>query len=497
MTAPLKVGDKGSGLTCDEHDANIDRFLDRSNHTGTQDCSTITGLDACVSTLPTVTNLQALIDALELQVQNIESQLAVDGQVDDRIQALRDDLIQEINTVNSNLTALQSIVTDNTTNITANTAQITALNNLATSIQSAYQAADAALDTRVSLLETTVSNHTTLINTNTAGLAQELLDRAAQDNTLQNNINAEQSARIAADNTLQQNIDAEASARATAILSEQGDRQNADQALQNAIDTEETNRTNADGGLQTSIDNLQTQIDTINTQISGVASQPVGSILVSIQGITQPLINPGYLLCNGAAVDRVTYAALFAVIGTKFGIGDGASTFNLPNLQDRFLFGTTLAGETGELGGETQKALAAANIPTHSHPVIDPGHLHYVAHPAHGHGVIDVGHAHTIPDSSHSHAITNNNLMEEGGPSQTKLLVADGGDDRFEFYDTGTANVNLGGTGGSTSGIGIQTNATFGDSNPAFTGITTGDSGLGTPFTFTPSYMKCNFFIKT
>lgn len=39
----------------------------------------------------------------------------------------------------------------------------------------------------------------------------------------------------------------------------------------------------------------------------------------------------GFLLCNGAAISRTTYAALFALIGTTFGVGDGSTTFNLPN----------------------------------------------------------------------------------------------------------------------------------------------------------------------
>jgi len=49
---------------------------------------------------------------------------------------------------------------------------------------------------------------------------------------------------------------------------------------------------------------------------------------------------PGTLLCQGQAVSRVTYAALFAVIGTTHGAGDGSTTFNLPNTQGRFLRGS-------------------------------------------------------------------------------------------------------------------------------------------------------------
>lgn len=47
----------------------------------------------------------------------------------------------------------------------------------------------------------------------------------------------------------------------------------------------------------------------------------------------------GWLLCDGAAVSRTTYAELFAAIGTTYGVGDGPTTFNLPNAQGVFLRG--------------------------------------------------------------------------------------------------------------------------------------------------------------
>lgn len=52
----------------------------------------------------------------------------------------------------------------------------------------------------------------------------------------------------------------------------------------------------------------------------------------------------GYLVCNGAAVSRETYADLFAKIGTTFGSGDGSTTFTLPNLIDKFAQGSTTVG---------------------------------------------------------------------------------------------------------------------------------------------------------
>lgn len=63
-----------------------------------------------------------------------------------------------------------------------------------------------------------------------------------------------------------------------------------------------------------------------------------------IAGSTIP---DGWLLCNGAAVSRTTYAKLFAAIGTRYGSGNGSTTFNLPNFNGRHVLGTTNAGNLG------------------------------------------------------------------------------------------------------------------------------------------------------
>ena len=70
---------------------------------------------------------------------------------------------------------------------------------------------------------------------------------------------------------------------------------------------------------------------------------PTGSFIY-YGGIDVP---DGYLLCNGANVSRTTYANLFAVIGTKYGEGDGVTTFTLPNLDGRVLQGTNDTSEVG------------------------------------------------------------------------------------------------------------------------------------------------------
>lgn len=72
------------------------------------------------------------------------------------------------------------------------------------------------------------------------------------------------------------------------------------------------------------------------------ADSPIGSI-IPFGGITAP---NGFLLCQGQAVSRTTYAELFAVIGTSFGSGDGSTTFNVPDLREATTKGVGLSGKS-------------------------------------------------------------------------------------------------------------------------------------------------------
>ena len=80
---------------------------------------------------------------------------------------------------------------------------------------------------------------------------------------------------------------------------------------------------------------------------SSIGINPVGTIIAYAANGDIP---KGYLPCNGAAVSRATYAALFEVIGTLYGEGDGSTTFNLPDLTDRFLEGSSTAGNVLSAG---------------------------------------------------------------------------------------------------------------------------------------------------
>ena len=114
-----------------------------------------------------------------------------------------------------------------------------------------------------------------------------------------------------------------------------------------------------------------------------------GENLTDIQGLNTGLIIPwtdasvptGYLECNGQAVSRSTYAALFTAVGTTYGSGNGSTTFNVPDLQDNIVLsksptkalastgGANTVASSGNVPGNTgNKSITTATIASHNHP---------------------------------------------------------------------------------------------------------------------------------
>ena len=113
---------------------------------------------------------------------------------------------------------------------------------------------------------------------------------------------------------------------------------------------------------------------------SAASLSPAGGIQ-AYAGSSSPT---GWLICDGSAVSRTTYSDLFAVISTTYGVGDGSSTFNLPNISGRVIAGKEASatlltsggsgvdGATlGSTGGSETHTLDETEMPTHSHDTSD------------------------------------------------------------------------------------------------------------------------------
>lgn len=162
---------------------------------------------------------------------------------------------------------------------------------------------------------------------------------------------------------------------------------------------------------------------------------PVGYVS-SYAGSTAPV---GFLLCDGSAVSRADYDALFNVIGETYGPGDGSTTFNVPNLKGRVVVcedGADTDFDTlGETGGSKTHTLTIPEMPSHNHNGLTQ------SAGTHTHAITDPGHIHTITDPGHSHS---------GVPNQSSTALNGASNNTGNGANTGT----------STTGITINNNTT-------------------------------------
>lgn len=104
------------------------------------------------------------------------------------------------------------------------------------------------------------------------------------------------------------------------------------------------------------------QAEECQTGGGGTMSVPIGGV-VDFGGEYPP---GGWLWCDGRAISRTAYSELFSIIGTTYGSGDGSTTFNIPNLQDRVRMGAG-SDPNGYTGGQASVTLTESQMPSHQH----------------------------------------------------------------------------------------------------------------------------------
>ena len=199
-------------------------------------------------------------------------------------------------------------------------------------------------------------------------------------------------------------------------------------------------------------------------------------------------IPPSWLLCDGSAISRTTYALLFAVIGTTYGTGNGSTTFNVPNLQGKMPLGYSSSYSIGSSGGSASTTLEAKHLPSHNHTydkvnsssnetTLTESHI-----PAHTHG------SKTLTGSLNAYTYNNDGCDGIVSKSQyaNNASVASGSGMTWTHYTIAATHTHTSYGGGKGHSHTIGTNST-----------NTGSVGSGTSFTNLPPYLVVKYIIFT
>jgi len=209
----------------------------------------------------------------------------------------------------------------------------------------------------------------------------------------------------------------------------------------------------------------------------GGAQGPGGAGDSAMVGVIQmyPSLTPpaGWMIADGSAISRTTYAALYSLIGTAFGVGDGATTFNLPDMRSRVPLGsgqgTGLTNRTlAATGGEEAHALSVGEEAPHTH-----GMDHYHNWGAQG--------SHSHSDSGHSHP--------QSAVSGAGATLAGGATYLVQNINTGTGNAAISAAATPAGNTQYASQASAGWANTAST-------GSGTPHNTMPPFVVVCFIIK-
>lgn len=231
-----------------------------------------------------------------------------------------------------------------------------------------------------------------------------------------------------------------------------------------------------------------------NLVSGGSGGVPTGTIM-AFAGSTVPA---GWVLCNGAAISRTTNSLLYASVGIAYGSGDGSTTFNIPDLRGRTIFGLDNMGGTaasrltttggisanntlGANGGNQTLSIAVANLPAHNHTF--------------------TGTAATTSNNSHSHNYQdayfaeNTNLIGNtntaGGNARFGTSAGTDGDNSFLFR----TNTNTHTSNSALASTQISTTITTHNHDVTATG-TISNTGSGTALASLNPGLVLNYIIK-
>jgi microcystin-dependent protein len=277
-----------------------------------------------------------------------------------------------------------------------------------------------------------------------------------------------------------------------------------------------TAMTGAAGATSTTTNIVDNSTNLATTAFAKSAGAPTGSIFM--WGVASA--PTGYLFCNGTAVSRTTYSALFALIATTFGVGDGSTTFNLPNFSGSMPIGVTAgtsssftgsiaaAGIVGTLTVTAGSGIAINQVITGTGIASGTIINGFVSGTFGGIGVYTVSISQTVASTSITGTQSALPLAFTGGAATTTLItenlpahshtITDPG--HIHWSSSGGALVYGGagsqpapGTGGTTCVGGPAY-----ELNSASTGITgTNNTGSNTTFSTISPFLGIHFIIKT
>jgi microcystin-dependent protein len=191
---------------------------------------------------------------------------------------------------------------------------------------------------------------------------------------------------------------------------------------------------------------------------------PIGAI-TPFAGVVAPA---GWMVCDGSAISRTTYAALYAMTGNGYGAGNGTTTFNIPDLRGRFPLASSGSHFQTTTGGAETTTLSAAQLAAHDHSSAG-SHTHSSAG-GHNHDTI----------GNHSHT------------TQTYTV-----DDRTKAASLFATLLPTPSGTTTTSSAGGHTHSTDGDHSHASGGTHTHTSvGSGSAVPTMPPYLTLQFILR-